>query len=211
MTRSYDMTNRDRMAEETSERILEATELLLADLAPGALTLQAIAEGAGVTVRTVLRHFGSRDGCIEAVHRRVGERVTAQRGGVPPGRVDEALDALLAHYEEDGRLVLNLLAHESSDPAVGRAVSVGRAYHRAWVERCFGPLLGDAPEASVVDALVAATDLYLWKLLRLDLGRTGAEVRDTIERLVLGVLGGPAGDRPAGDPAPISTGNSEGP
>jgi len=210
MTRSYDMTRRDRLAEETGARILEATEVLLAGLPPGALTLHAIAEGAGVTVRTVLRHFGSRDGCIEVVHRRVGERIMGQRGAVPPGRVDAALDALLAHYEEEGRLVLNLLAHETSDPAAGRAVREGRAYHRAWVERCFGPLLGDAPGGSVIDALVAATDLYLWKLLRLDLGRTRAEVRDTIERLVLGVVGGPAGRPTAADPDSTSTGTTEG-
>jgi len=210
MTRSYDMTRRDRLAEETGERILEATEVLLAGRPPGGLTLHAIAEGAGVTVRTVLRHFGSRDGCIEAVQRRVGERIAAQRGAVPPGQVDAAIDALLAHYEEEGRLVLNLLAHETSDPAAGRVVREGRAYHRAWVERCFGPLLGDAPGASVIDALVAATDLYLWKLLRLDLGRTGAEVRDTIGLLVLGVLGGPAGYPPVPDPDSTSTGTTEG-
>ena len=183
MTRSYDMTRRSRRAAQTAKRIVTAAEELLADGPPGDITLQAIAEGAGVTVQTVLRHFGSRDGCIEAVGERVRERIDEQRGGASPGDIDSALSELLNHYELEGRLVLNLIAHEEKESMIGKAVEKGRNYHRQWVERCFGPLLS-APTQQTIDALVAATDIYLWKLLRIDLGRSQKATRAVIERLV---------------------------
>jgi hypothetical protein len=35
-----------------------------------------------------------------------------------------------------------------------------------------------------LDAFVAATDIYLWKLLRLDLGRTAEQARHVISALL---------------------------
>lgn len=188
MARAYDMTRRARRAAETTERIVAATEALLTTGRVDDVTLQAIAAGAGVTVQTVLRHMGSRDGCLAAVRERVAARVEAQRGDTPPGDVDAAIARLVDHYETEGRLVLNLLAQEGGgDPTAQEAVATGRAYHRAWVERCFGPLLR-APTPEAVDALVAATDLYVWKLLRLDLDRSVAATRRVITRLVRAAL-----------------------
>jgi AcrR family transcriptional regulator len=203
MPRAYDNTKRARAAARTTQRIVAATEALLADGPIGDVTLPAIAAAAEVTVQTVLRHMGSRDGCIAAVAERVGARIDAQRGGTEPGDVDAAIAALIAHYEAEGRLVLNLLAQEASGEAVPReAAEAGRAYHRAWVVRCFGPWPhaagsdGDDPQAADpqegdaqrIDALVAATDLYVWKLLRLDLGRSREATEAVVARLVRSVL-----------------------
>lgn len=191
MTRTYDMTHRAKRAAETTERIVAATEALLAGRPLAEVTLQAIAAGAGVTVQTVLRHMGSREGCFEAVARRVAARVEDQRGRVEPGDVDGAIDAVLAHYEADGRLVLNLLAQEGGgDPFALRTAEGGRSYHRAWVERSFGPVLA-RPDQEAIDALVTATDLYVWKLLRLDLGRSAADTRSVLARLVHAAMEAP--------------------
>jgi AcrR family transcriptional regulator len=187
MSRSYDMTLRSRQAAETGRRIVDAAENLLASRPMGSITLQAIAEDADVSVQTVLRHFGSRDGCIEAVESRLRDRIRTQRDTAPEGNADAALDVLLEHYEAEGRLVLNLLAQEASDPMADRAAAEGRSYHRAWVKRCFGPLLG-TPDPVKIDALVAATDIYLWKLLRLDLGRSEEEARAVFSHLTRAVL-----------------------
>ena len=191
MPRAYDNSKRARDAARTTERIVAATEDLLAGGPIGDVTLQAIAAGAEVTVQTVLRHMGSRDGCFAAVGERIGARVAAQRGGTEPGDVDAAIAALIAHYEAEGRLVLNLLAQEGGGEAIPReAAEAGRAYHRAWVVRCFGPW-NQGPDPEVVDALVAATDLYVWKLLRLDLGRSAEATEHVVARLVRSVLEAP--------------------
>lgn len=187
MTRTYDMTNRARSTSRTTERIVSATETLLASKPIDEVTLLAIASGAGVTVQTVLRHMGSRDGCFRAVGDRVHQRVRGQRESSAPGDVSGAVAGLMAHYEADGRLVLNLLAQETRDGFAADAASRGRQYHRAWVDRCLGPLLRERNDQSL-DALVAATDLYVWKLLRLDLRRSAAECEAVISRLVHAVL-----------------------
>jgi AcrR family transcriptional regulator len=190
-TRTYDMTRRARAAAETNARIVAAAENQLASRPIVEITLQEIADGAGVTVQTVLRHMGSREGCFAAVGERVAARVEAQRGQTVPGDVGAAIASLVAHYEAEGRLVLNLLAQEAGgDPVPRQAAEAGRAYHRAWVERCFGPWEGE-PEPELLDALVAATDLYVWKLLRLDLGRSFPATEAVIARLVRATLEAP--------------------
>ncbi len=66
----------------------------------------------------------------------------------------------------------------------------GRALHRDWVEGVFRYLLPVAGSAhdELVDLLVVATDVYTWKLLRLDRGldrrRTEERIR-TLTRLIL--------------------------
>ncbi len=90
-TRPYDMTNRAKRTARTTDRIVAATERLLGTVPVGEITLQAIAEGAGVTVQTVLRHMGSRDGCFEAVGERLAARVDAQRGHTEAGDVAAAI------------------------------------------------------------------------------------------------------------------------
>lgn len=191
MTRSYDMTNRARETARTTERIAAATEQLLATTPIGEVTLQAVAERAGVTVQTVLRHMGSREGCFEAVRERLVKRVDDVRGDPVAGDVDAAIADLVAHYEAEGRLVLNLLAQERGGNELARqAAEQGRAYHRRWVLAAFGPLMA-RPDAGTVDALVAATDLYVWKLLRLDLGRTAKATKAVVARMVRAVLEAP--------------------
>ena len=200
MTRPYDMTVRGRQAARTADRILDATRALLEERPLADVTLPAIADRAGVAVRTVLRHHGSREGCLAATAERVGADIRARRDASPAGDVTAAVRDLIDHYEQDGPLVLRLLSQEPGDEAYARAAAAeGRTYHRAWVERCFGPLLPPAPASppstadpsereTLVDALVAATDLYVWKLLRRDLGRSREATSSTVERTVRALL-----------------------
>lgn len=188
MPRSYDNRRRARAAEGTAERIIDATEALLSTLALADLSLKAIADASGVTVQTVLRHMGSREGCLDALRQRVAARIDGQRQQSEAGDVAGALAGLLAHYEAEGRLILRLLEQEAADPFARQAAAEGRAYHRAWVERCFGPCLPKGDHRLVVDCVVAATDLSVWRLLRLDLGRSQADTGAVMRRLLLATL-----------------------
>ena len=188
MTRIYDMTKRSRQEAQTTVNIIAATEHLLTVQPLENINLKTIAHRAGTTVQTVLRHMGSRDGCLQAVARKVSERVDQQRGNSRPGNINEAINDLTKHYETDGKLILNLLKQEhSGDGFISLSIQKGRSYHRAWVKRCFSPYLS-GPDKETVDALVAATDIYVWKLLRMDLGRSRNAVQKVITKMVKRIL-----------------------
>lgn len=185
--RRYNMSTRGLEASQTRERIIDACESLVGSGPLAEVTLRAIAQGAGVTVQTALRHLGSREGIFQAVAERVAQRVRSQRETSAPGDVDGAIAGLVAHYEAEGRLMLNLLSQETgTDPYAAQAAEQGRAYHRQWVVRWLFPP-GATPNEQAVDALVAATDLYVWKLLRLDMRRSIEEVEMTMVTLVKAV------------------------
>lgn len=61
---------RRRSAEDARREILDAAEAQLARSGPAAIRLQQVARAVGVSHPTILHHFGSREGLIEAVVRR---------------------------------------------------------------------------------------------------------------------------------------------
>lgn len=185
--RPYRQTARAAAAAQTRRDILAAAVALWRERALDAITLADIAERAGVTVQTVLRRFGSKDGVVEACIEEGASGIPEARDEAPVGDVAGALDVLLDHYEADGDPTLRTLSLEDRLPAARRIAESGRRHHRAWCARVFGPFLPD-PEAdgyeACLDAFVAATDLYLWKLLRRDLGRSADDTRRAVEMLV---------------------------
>ena len=85
-------------------------------------------------------------------------------------------------------IMLNLLAQERKEDAfITAMLRKGRTYHREWVQRC---LISQQDRRSVtdIDALVLATDIYAWKLLRLDLGRSARSVVVVMSRVVNSIL-----------------------
>ncbi len=183
--RAYTQRVRAERAEEASARIFEVAERLFSREPLDRVTLDAIAREAGVSVPTLQRRHGSKEGIFWAVAERVRERVASQRAKPVPGEVDANLAQLVAHYELEGRTVWHLLRQEQDSPMLASALTDGRTLHRRWVEAAFGK-----GSRERTDALVAATDLFLWKLLRLDLGRSQRAVTAVMRRLVDGVLSG---------------------
>ena len=151
------------------------------------ITLDDVAKRAGVTVQTVLRRFGSKDGLIDAASEVGRERIVSQRSEAPVGDIAGAVENLVDHYEEWGESALRLLAQEDRVPAFRKTTDVGRDVHYEWVERTFEPLLaersGEARERLRAE-LVAVCDVFFWKILRLDLGlsreQTELAIRETI-------------------------------
>lgn len=188
-TRTYTMRARAEQAEQTRDRILDAVIALSAERPLSACTLPAVAERAEVSVQTVLRGFGSRDGLLEAARERVSGEVLAERPADPNDR-RATLGALIDHYEARGDGTLLLLGQETWDPFAARVTASGKRMHRDWVEAAFAdalePLSGDS-RTETLDLLVAATDLYTWKLWRRDLGRSRHETLERMLRLAASV------------------------
>lgn len=178
-SRSYDMTARGEAAALTRDTIIAAVIDCVTEQRSLGITLAAVAERAGVTVKTLQRHFGSRDALIDAAWARVYDDVVAERT-TTPGDVVSALTTLIAHYERRGDMMLGLLAEEDDEPRARDACNSGRAAHRHWVATVFGDQLprGRKERARLLDALVVMTDLYCWKLLRRDRGLSVDEVHE---------------------------------
>ena len=178
------MGARARAVADTRRRILDSLIALAGERPFAEITLDLIAERAGVSVQTVLRRFGSRDGLFaEAMDAAMVDVEDERR--TPRGDVDSAVRIVVDHYEARGRTALLMLAQEGHDDVARKATDRGRAMHRAWVRDAFAPTTLDE---AVLDLLVVATDVYTWKLLRVDRGHSRALTERRIHDLVDAVL-----------------------
>lgn len=136
------------------------------------IVLSDVAGRAGVTVQTVLRRFGSKEGLLAAAANRANDLIAAQREA-PPDDLPRALDVLLEHYETVGRGVLRLLAAEEGSAWLAGLAERGRELHRDWCRTVFASFLeplGGADRDRRFAQVVAICDVYTWKLLRHDSG-----------------------------------------
>jgi AcrR family transcriptional regulator len=187
-TRSYSMEKRARQAEATRQRILEAAQALVASESAG-FTLDSVAASAGTSVQTVLRVFGSKDALIVAA---IGTFRDDHRSFEVPDSPRLAVAQVVDDYERIGDRVIRMLAEEHNVIGFADGARLGRANHRLWVETVFATQLRRhraRPREGILIALIAATDVYIWKLLRRDLGLDRAAAESVIVRLVEGALG----------------------
>jgi len=183
MVRAYDNSKREQKSAETARRILAAAEAFVREKPLGELTLADVAERSECTVQTIIRKYGGKEGLLEAVSEEVRARIIKQRSQMLEGDIDAAMDNLLEHYETEGDLVLRLLAQESTSDFAAEMAAEGRVFHRGWVESTFGPVCGPL-DSTQIDALVVATDLFTWRLLRRDLARSLAETKAVLIQLI---------------------------
>ena len=192
--RRYRMRVRAEAARATAGRVLAVALELFTEKPYEDVSLEEVAEAAGVTKRTVLRRFGSKERLFVAATELAGAEVMRQRDAAPVGDVAGAVANLVEHYECWGPNRLRMLAQEDRIPVVAENVAVGRRYHWSWVERTFAPLLdglGGAARKRRIAGLVALTDVYTWKLLRRDLGLSRADTERTLVELISKVEGAP--------------------
>lgn len=189
---------RDQYREETRRRILDAAIAELSESDLEGLTMAGVARRAGVTERTVFRHFAARDALIAAVWPRMQARVrstgfpqTADDLIATPGR-------LFPEFDKEERLV-----RASAFSAGGREVRLAsnrerQAAMRACVRDAF-PALAE-PELSRLAAIVQLIDsAYGWAVMREYWGLSGAEAGEAAAEALAVLLGrrraGPAASK----------------
>lgn len=190
-SRSYTMTARAHAVRATGERILEAALARFSTEYYDDVTLDAIAADAGVTVQTVIRRFGSKEGLVRALTVSTRSMVTAQRGEAPVGDVAGAIENLVEHYEQIGDLAMLLLRQEERVPPFAEATTGGKQFHADWVDRVFAPWLVDTAGAAhqlLRAQLITTCDVYTWYLLRRQSGLSRAATQQALMELVKGVL-----------------------
>lgn len=189
--RPYRMKTRAKAAEATRRKILDAVEVAFEELFYDEITLSEVARRAGVSVQTVLRHFENKEGLFVASYLHTGEKMGADRGPLPVGDAEKIVGDLVDHYERFGDRILWLLAQEEREPILKHLADAGRLYHLQWCRQAFGPALdglgGKTGERRLAQ-FVAATDIYVWKLLRRDRDlskpQTKLAMRELIEPLM---------------------------
>jgi AcrR family transcriptional regulator len=187
IARPYTMRLRAASAEATRRRILDAVVALLRSRFRSEIRLEDVAADAEVTVQTIINVFGGRSVLLDEGLSEMLRELRAQRLRPHPGDVGAAVAALVEHYEQFGDLVIRNLA-ENADREL---IETGRAGHRQWVQRQFGPNLAalDGKERRKrTDQLVCACDVYTWKLLRKDMGRSRIETESTILATVTAIV-----------------------
>ena len=168
----------------TRHRILAAVGEIAYERLDFDPTLNAVADRAGVSVQTVLRHFTTRGALLAAASEAATLTIVAERRPPSPD-VDTALATLIEHYELRGDFVLAMLAREGVDPNIAHLADSGKRVHRDWVEAVFAERLAASgePREAALDLLVVATDVYAWKLLRRDRGLSVATVRSRMRAM----------------------------
>jgi len=187
----YDNTNRQLEAEKSRQEIIRAVTRLWKEQPTRDITLQLVAREAGVTTRTILRKFGSREGLLSETMSQEAARISAERGKATPGDVKGILKALLDSYEYMGELALRNIRLEGELEMARRIGESGRKVHREWCIRMFAQFLPDSASGEYevrLASFIAATEIYLWKLLRKDMKMSKGQVFEVFRHMVEGLI-----------------------
>jgi AcrR family transcriptional regulator len=185
--RPYRMKVRAQAAEATRQKILDVVEAAFAELFYDEITLSAVAKRANVSVQTVIRHFESKENLFVASYLQTAEKMGADRGPLPVGHPEKIIADLVDHYERFGDRILWMLAQEEREQILKHLADAGRIYHLQWCRQAFAPTLdglrGKTRERRLAQ-FVAATDIYVWKLLRRDRDLSKQQTKLAMRELV---------------------------
>jgi len=189
VTRPYLMRVRADSSDATRQRILDAAVDGLWRRRASEVRLEDVATAAGVTVQTVLRVFGRKSALLASASAQLRDRILEQRESAAPGDLAGTVSALFDHYEDMGDFVIRNLADEEVLPELRGWLEQGRRAHRQSMQRQFAPQLArDEDRELVLDALVIACDVYTWKLLRRDAGRSRDDAEACVRFIVSRIL-----------------------
>jgi AcrR family transcriptional regulator len=190
-TRAYQQVARADAAADKTQRIIEAGLELFVERPFDQVTLNAVAERAGVGLQTLIRRAGTKDGLAKLVSDWVGPQVAADLG--EPSSADPALvaGAFARHYERWALVTERTLTQAEVSPTMAAYAEGGRRAHRQWVATAFASVLDDLPRVrrtQVQARLVAVTGVELWLVLRRDEGLSLHDTTSAVADLISGVL-----------------------
>lgn len=187
-----------RLVASRRDRVLDAVQPLLADQGVD-VTMEQLAEAAGIGRRTLFRYFPSRGALVAAAVRRSYDELLAEVFTAPTTDLtpDAMVRATLVRTHEVaermGRAHWQVAADPESHGELGEAVAA-RQEARARYVGDFVALLWrragrhDEPPRWLVDTFGLLESLFAHQALRRDLGRSTAEIVDTTSRAMVAAL-----------------------
>jgi AcrR family transcriptional regulator len=182
--RPYHSQLREQQAEETRERILDATLRLTAD-GLASLSIPAVAREAGVSVPTIYRHFRTKAGLLSAMYPFAARRTGLD--AVPdPTSVEELRGAIRAYIERlDGLEDMARAAYASPiADEVRHATIRSRVQRIQRVADSIRPKLPKVHRDRITRLLVVLTSSSALRMWRDHLGASVEEAADDIEWVV---------------------------
>lgn len=181
MTRSYTQRARAEAQEARRQQVLDAAMALWHAQGVDSVTLQAIADAAGVALKTVVRNFGTKEGLVTAAMERAISREEQERD-VPVGAIDAVVATLAGRYEALADWTVRNAELEFRFPVMERWVGRMRTSHAAWLARVFAPWL--PPDGPVrtrrLMALFWATEIRCWWAVRVAFDLPHDDARDVM-------------------------------
>ncbi len=184
--RKYNSPLRQSHAEDTRERILQATAELLDANPHGDISMDEIARSAGVERRTVFRHFSNREALFDAFWDYIN---SAMNVGFP-----ETLDALLeapkttfSQFDQREGVIRASLHTQSGHAMRLRSIPVRQAAFRRFLKAAF--VDADPAEAAKAEAVLHL--LYTagaWEILRDYCGLDGEQAGEAVSWAMRAVL-----------------------
>lgn len=170
MPRRYSMANRAKLINRTRAAIERALVRLLATKPYDTISMTEIADEADVSVRTVQRHFRTKDDLLAASVRYPAEALSAELSKRPPGQsaredMQTLVAALFATYSRHRPEMWAAYTRSAQVPELMRAQLVGQAawlsaieaFMARWSNRCaIEPLLAKR-------TIVALTSYPTWR------------------------------------------------
>lgn len=193
--RPYRSELRRHQAEETRDRILDATLRVMAD-GFASVSIPAVANEAGVSVPTVYRHFGTKADLLAALYPHVSRRAGLDRV-TSPATLDELRDTVRAIFEHVDALD-DLARAAAASPAVEEVRHVTMpdrlALTRTFADS-FEPPLPEADRERIARLLVILTTSAALRTWRDHLGASVDQVADDIDWVLRAAIAAARSDR----------------
>jgi AcrR family transcriptional regulator len=189
--RAYRGTVQAEVAALTAQRIIQAGLALFDEQWGETITLEQIAERAGVTTQTLLRRFGSKERLADAISQEAFRLSQQQLIEPPVGDIATIAAGLVAYYDAGGKRMLRGLVQEEKYPELHSIIDVARASHKAWLERAFAsPLMPlEAQErARLLAQLTTLTGVYTWHILRNECALSSEETTQALQEMLTALL-----------------------
>jgi len=177
---------RARRRQETGELILDAVLHLMAEAGMDGLTMEAVAERVGVSLRTVYRYFPDRPSLLTAALDRHDEAVPFE-SPTSPDQIGAAYGEVFPRFDETPALVRAVLAAR----VAGSVGCDARSQRIRAIEEALAPACDRLPRQEAEQAtavIVYLANALAWLSLRdesgLDGHRSGAAITWAIDTLV---------------------------
>ena len=174
-------TLREQHAEFTQDAILRALSELLEDENPGGISMPDVARKAGVSLRTVYRHFATREDLLAAAADWINERMF---GTIPFGETVDDLPKIFRYaserWDEHPKLVRAMALSQA-----GRSVrSHRRAQRLAALRHALAEVTDRLPRREQRKAFAVLgylENMLAWVTMRDEAGLDGREAGEAVE------------------------------